>query len=117
MNIEQLFETYISEPSPEHWQGFPELMWELGFEMDCYHSAPDLEEFEVPGDRADEAVQDKLLEKMEGWSTQNVGNYIFSRYRELTHWCDYGYPESRGAYFFRKAFSILIKKLMINEKE
>ena len=112
MNIEQLFEPYISEPNPEHWQGFPELMWELGFEMDCYYSAPDLEEFEVPGDRADEDVQDKLLEKMEGWSTQNVGNYIFSRYRELTHWCDYGYPESRGDYFFKRAFPILVSKMM-----
>ena len=48
---------------------------------------------------------------MQNWDTQEVGNYIFSRYRELTHWSDYGYPEERAGYFFKRAFIILQEKL------
>ena len=38
MDKNQLFKQYESEPNPEHWLGFPELMWDLGFEMDCLPS-------------------------------------------------------------------------------
>ena len=56
-------------------------------------------------------IQDKILSEMKDWKTQEVGNFIFSRYRELTHWSDYGYPEEQGAYFFERAFPILQSKL------
>ena len=40
MDKNRLFDQYQSEPNPEHWRGFPEFMWDLGFEMDCYNSVP-----------------------------------------------------------------------------
>lgn len=105
------FSPFIDEANPEHWDNFPELMWSLGFEMDCYASAPRFEAYEYPAHTYKE-IQDQLLTEMENWDTQLVGNYIFSRYRYLTHWCDYGYPEEEGGYFFQRAFPILECKLL-----
>jgi len=106
MDKNQLFEQYQFESNPEHWRGFPELMWDLGFEMDCYNSAPSFEVLDWQT-HTEKEIQDQLLCEMKNWTTQEVGNYIFSRYRELTHWSDYGYPEEKGAYFFERAFPIL----------
>ena len=55
-------------------------------------------------------IEDAILRNLSACDIQVVGNYIFSRYRELTHWCDFGYPPERDEYFFPKAFSILIDK-------
>ncbi len=110
MNKNKIFDPYKSEPNPEHWRGFPELMWDLGFEMDCYNSAPSFELLDRQT-HTEKEIQDQLLSEMKNWTAQELGNYIFSRYRELAHWSDYGYPEEKGAYFFEKAFSILESKL------
>ena len=109
--IQNLFLSYKTEANPEHWEGFPETMWNLGFEMDCYQSAPT---HTIPANKTytEREQQDHLLSQMDAWETQDVGNYIFSRYRELTHWSDYGYPEERGHYFFVRAFPILESKLV-----
>ena len=113
MDTKTLFISYKEEQNPERWRGFPELMWELGFEMDCYNSAPKYDELSRQTHNEKE-IQDQLLSLMQDWTTQEVGNCIFSRYRELTHWSDYGYPAEKGAYFFEKAFSILEEKLSID---
>ena len=110
MNDANLFVDFINEENPELWQGFPELMWEFGFEMDCYQSATHVDMLD-PRENSEKDIQDYLLEQMQTWSTQKVGNYIFSRYRELTHWSDYGYPKEKGSYFFKQAFLILQQKL------
>ena len=106
MDRTKLFKQYESEPNPEHWRRFPELMWDLGFEMDCYNSAPKFEVLDWQT-HTEKEIQDQLLSEMKNWTAQEVGNYIFSRYRELTHWSDYGYPEEKGAYFFERAFPML----------
>ena len=106
MDKYHLFEQYQFEPNPEHWRGFPELMWDLGFEMDCYNSAPSIKVLDWQT-HTEKEIQDQLISEIKNWTTQEVGNYIFSRYRELTHWSDYGYPEEKGAYFFERAFPIL----------
>ena len=108
-----MFEQYILEPNPEHWRGFPKLMWELGFEMDCYNSAPSFAVLDWQT-HTEKEIQDQLLSEMKNWTTQEVGNYIFSRYRELTHWSDYGYPEEKGAYFFERAFPMLQAMLNVD---
>lgn len=113
MDIKTLFISYKEEQNPERWRGFPELMWKLGFEMDCYNSAPKYDELSRRT-HSEREIQDQLLSLMQDWTTQEVGNYIFSRYRELTHWSDYGYPKEKGAYFFGKAFPILEGKLSID---
>ena len=79
MDRTQLFTQYQSEPNPEHWRGFPELMWDLGFEMDCYNSAPSFEVLDQQS-HTEKEIQDQLLSEMKNWTTQEVGNYIFSRY-------------------------------------
>lgn len=104
------FADFIQEDDPEHWEGFPELMWNFGFEMDCYESAPKFDAFDRH-EYTEKEIQDQLLQHMQNWDTQEVGNYIFSRYRELTHWSDYGYPAERAGYFFKRAFPILQEKL------
>ena len=104
------FAEYINEENPEHWHGFPELMWYLGFEMDCYSSMPKTTELDCQT-HSEKERQDHLLKQMPQWTAQEVGNYIFSRYRELTHWSDYGYPEEKGGYFFKHAFPILQQKI------
>ena len=106
-NIHEKLTEFINEPNLDKWHGFSELMYESGFEMDCYNSAPD---FENSG-TTEKEIQDNLLKHMENWTLQQVGNYIFSRYRELTHWSDGGYPQEKGTYFFRKAFEILEEKI------
>ena len=63
------FDEYVNEPDPEHWRGFPELMWELGFEMDCYKSAPCLEET-TRQEQSKTAIQDRLLSHMAHWTAQ-----------------------------------------------
>lgn len=109
--ILNLFTPYKIEQNPERWAGFPELMWKLGFEMDCYNSAPKYEKLSWE-EHTEKEIQDQLLVEMKKWTKQQVGNYIFSRFRDLTHWCDYGYPEEQGAYFFEKAFAILEDKMI-----
>lgn len=111
------FTRYMLEPHLEKWNGFPELMWELGFEMDCYRSFEEhymepYEEFETETDR-----QDWIIERLQESPTQIVGNYIFSRYRQLTHWCDYGYSYEVGEYFFQRAFPLLEYKLHQDKHE
>ena len=107
---QDIFKQYIDEPNPERWRGFPELMWKLGFEMDCYNSAPQFERLSWET-HTEKEIQDQLLGEMKKWTAIQVGNYIFSRYRELTHWSDYGYPEEQGAYFFERAFPLLVEKM------
>lgn len=108
-----IFDEFMKEPNPEHCENFPETMWGLGFDMDCYSSAPDF--YNYPWDDTEHTEKDRqdvILAEMEKWPMQIVGNYIFSRYRELTHWSDYGYPEEQGHYFFARAFPILARKIM-----
>lgn len=109
-NIHEKLTAFINEPDPDKWLGFSELMHESGFEMDCYNSAPEYEQYDNP-EHTEKEIQDNLLKHMENWTLQQVGNYIFSRYRELTHWSDGGYPKEKGTYFFRKAFEILEDKI------
>jgi|GEM_PF-6125136 len=101
---------YLTDLNPEHWCDFPELMWGLGFEMDCYKSYQELFPNHQRWDLPQKEIEDIILQNLSTCSIQVVGNYIFSRYRELNHWCDYGYPPERAEYFFPKAFSILIEK-------
>lgn len=57
--------------------------------------------------------EDMIQEKLAASDVQIVGNNIFSRFRELTHWCDCGYDPVRAEYFFPKAFIILEKNCAI----
>ena len=107
-----IFAKYLKQPNPDRWDDFPALMWNLGFEMDCYHSFED--HYQIPYDtlNTEKERQDWIIEKLKLCPTQIVGNYVFSRYRHLTHWCDYGYDEHMGTYFFEKVFPVLENKMI-----
>ena len=67
MDKNQLFEQYRLESNPEHWRGFPELMWDLGFEMDCYNSAPSIKVLDWQT-HTEKEIQDQLLSEMKNWT-------------------------------------------------
>ena len=75
-NIHEKLTEFINEPNPDKWHGFSELMYESGFEMDCYNSAPEYEQYDNP-EHTEKEIQDNLLKHMEKWTLQQVGNYIF----------------------------------------
>ena len=106
-----IFDEYIKDTNLEHWcETFPELMWGLGFKMDCYESYLMLYPNNPSPNLSQKEIEDIILDNLNKCDISIVGNYIFSRFRELAHWCDYGYPEERANYFFPKAFEILISK-------
>ena len=113
----EIFEKYVNEPDLEQWIGFPELMWGLGFEMDCYDSAPEIKNLPWNEKQTEKQRRDEVLAMLGKLPVRVVGNYIFSRYRELTHWSDYGYPAEKGAYFFGQAFQILKEKMTAQQSE
>lgn len=107
-----IFSPYMADLNPENWiDTFPELMWGLGFEMDGYESYRELFPDPQKKDLPQKEIEDIILQNLSTCSIQVVGNYIFSRFRELTHWCDFGYSPERAVYFFPKAFAILIQKI------
>ena len=72
-----------------YWYGFPELMWGLGFEMDCGHS---FEEYRaksilsLPESHTDREEKRNILYLLEHADLQIVGNALFSYWRYYTHW-------------------------------
>jgi ADP-ribosylglycohydrolase len=109
-----MFDIYKEDLNPEHWcDEFPSLMWGLGFEMDCYASFKELYPNAACDERAPRKREDRILDKLAQSDVQVVGNYIFSRFRELTHWSDYGYEPEKAEYFFPKAFEILEQKILL----
>lgn len=107
-----LFDMYKEDLNPEHWcDSFPSIMWGLGYEMDCYESFENKHSNAVDRDSDPKKQEDGILGLLEQSDVQIVGNYIFSRFRELTHWSDYGYDPVRAEYFLPKAFEILEKKI------
>lgn len=83
--------------------GFPELMWGLGYDMDCeksfeeYTKASSLVMKKPKNERDKKRNNLYLLENAE---RQVVGNYLFSHWRYLTHW-SYGYDEYDVEYLRR----------------
>lgn len=72
---------FITEANPEHREEFPELMWNLGFEMDCYVSAPRFESYKYPT-RTHKDIRDQLLTEMKNWDKRNC-TPSFDEFSEL----------------------------------
>ena len=90
-----IFDKYKTEENLDYWPDFPEVMWGLGFEMDCLHSYDDFEKhsgltLKVP--KNDRERRKNYLYVLEHADRQIVGNFLFSYWRYLTHW-SYGYTE------------------------
>ena len=85
-------------------------MTENGFVMDCYESLttafPDNQEII----RAIKERNVIVVEKLTTAERQIVGNFIFSHWRYLTHWCEWGFDVEKERKFFKDLFEVLLCK-------
>ena len=108
-----VFSKFKLEPNLEKWDGFPELMWDLGFEMDCEKSFAEAKEScglnlkEAHTRRENYRNELYILENSD---TEIVGNYLLSVWRYWTHWACSPYDEYELD-FIRRIISILEDKL------
>ena len=109
----EIFDKYKSEPNLDMWcQGFPEMMWALGYEMDCCHSFEeyaDTCELDLKTPKNSREEKRNILYLLEHADRQIVGNYLFSYWRYLTHWAMYG-PDKFEVDFVMRIIRILEDK-------
>ena len=95
----------------DFWDGFPEMMGGLGFEMDACNS---FEEYRKKSKlKLNQATSERenkrnILYLLEHADRQIVGNYLFSMWRYYTHW-SYGY-DHYDVDFLRRIIRILEDK-------
>ena len=89
------FDRYKQEANLDRWEGFPELMWSLGFDMDSGHSFDEYKKqcgLSVKPAFTEREQKRNTLYLLEHANIQIVGNYLFSEWRYFTHWAyRYGY--------------------------
>ncbi len=84
-----MFEKYLNEPNFEHWDGFPETMWGLGYEMDLgksFNSYLENCNLNLKPANNERERRRNILYALEHAERQIVGNYLLSYWRFLTHW-------------------------------
>ena len=104
---------YKEEPDLDKWYDFPELMWKLGFEMDCgssFNKYADTCGIKVkePANKREE--RKTILYLLEHADRQIVGNFLFSEWRYWTHWDMWPYDEYEIDFMCR-IIDILIEKM------
>ena len=73
-----IFDEYIKDTNLEHWcDTFPELMWGLGFKMDCYESYLMLYPNNPSPNLSQKEIEDVILDNLNKCDISIVGNYIF----------------------------------------
>ncbi len=95
---EGIFNQYKNESNLDQWNelGFSELMWGLGYEIDCGKSFEDYAKgspLKVKLANTDREEKRNYLYYLEHADRQIVGNFIFSYWRYLTHWSMSVYTE------------------------
>lgn len=116
--VSGIFDKYKIEKNLDLWQGFPELMWAMGYEMDCensfieYRGKSNLKLKEAHSEREEKRNILYLLEHAE---RQIVGNYLFSCWRYYTHWA-YDYSKY-DVDFLRRIIDILEQKYKVEDKQ
>jgi len=116
-----IFDPYKSDMNMEHWIEvlpftkwkipFPEVMWGLGFEMDSFNGFMEKNPRFVSTNLEDINVKKQILEVLKESDVSIVGSFLFSFFRQKTHW-DYTSaltPEEEQ--FVLIVFSILEYKL------
>lgn len=95
--IPGIFEKYKSDSNLDNWcEEFPDMMWALGYDMDCCHSFEEYAEnckLNLKTPKNEREKKRNILYMLEHADRQIVGNYLFSYWRYLTHWTLYGYDE------------------------
>ena len=107
-----IFNKYKENSNLDSWLDFPDLMWGLGFEMDCEESYQKflktcgLNLKEPKNERGEKRNRLYVLEHAD---RQVVGNELFSYWRYLTHWSMSGYTEY-DVDFIKRVIKILEEK-------
>ena len=103
-SIKKWNETY----NLEAWENFYEVMTGNGFVMDCYESFratfPDVQGIETKEEKVN------VIENLKTADKQIVGNFIFSHWRYLTYWCEWGFDVTQERKFFKDLFEVLLCK-------
>ena len=107
-----LFDEFKVEDNYDRWDRLPDLLWGLGFEMDAYNSFREYEKqstlkLKPAGSKREE--RRNILYLLEHADRQIVGNYLFSTWRDYTHWC-IPYGDEYATDFLRRIIAILESK-------
>jgi hypothetical protein len=87
--IPGMFDEFKNENNFERWTHFPDLLWGLGYEMDCRHSFEEYQrqsKIELPPQSSKREIRKNTLLLLERADRQIVGNFLFSEWRYYTHW-------------------------------
>lgn len=106
-----LFNEFMTEDNYELWRRFPDIMWGMGYEMDCCKSFEEyLKHMKKKIHSLDESREGRryILYLLERADRQIVGNYLFSVWRYYTHWAMSGDPYITD--FLRRMIVILERK-------
>ena len=110
--VPSLFNEFKVEDNYDRWDRLPDLLWGLGFEMDAYNSFREYEKqstlkLKPAGSKREE--RRNILYLLEHADRQIVGNYLFSTWRDYTHWC-IPYGDEYATDFLRRIIAILESK-------
>ncbi len=91
-----IFDKYKENDDLDSWTDFPDLMWGLGFEMDCEKSYHEFEKecgLKLKNPSNERENKRNRLYVLEHADRQVVGNELFSYWRYVTYWKFNGYTE------------------------
>ncbi len=106
-----IFDKYKTIEDPESWEGFPELMWGLGYDKPGQKSYSEfLAESGLKLKNPTNSREEKrnYLYVLEHADRIVVGNFLFSQWRYLTHW-SFGRYDEYDVEFLRRIIAILEK--------
>jgi len=107
-----LFDEFKVEDNYDRWDRLPDLLWGLGFEMDAYNSFREYEKqstLKLKPASSKREERKNILYLLEHADRQIVGNYLFSTWRDYTHWC-IPYDDAYATDFLRRIIVILESK-------
>ena len=84
-----MFHLFMITDNLDFWDGFPEMMWGLGFEMDTCSSFEEYRKNSKLKVKQPQTKREKYrnaLYLLEHAPRQVVGNFLFSEWRYFTHW-------------------------------
>ncbi len=91
-----IFHKFKTNPNLDEWMDFPDIMWGLGYDMDCHESFnkyADESPLKVKPHQSERERKRNILYYLEHAPRQIIGNCLFSEWRYLTHWSMSGYTE------------------------
>ena len=110
--IPGMFDEFKAEDNYDRWDRLPDLLGGLGFKMDAYNSFREYEKTSAlkpnPGSLNREERK-YILYLLEHADRQIVGNFLFSTWRNYTHWC-IPYEDEYATDFLRRIIAILESK-------